>query len=250
MTTIVKLGGSVVTDKDRPEALDGPALDRAADAVADALAAGEVSDLVLVHGAGSFGHHHASEHGVSKTEGSGEARAAVEIHGSMKTLNDFVLARLHDRDVPAVPVHPFSASRRDEAAALSLMTEQVETMLGEGFVPVLHGDVVAHAGEGVTILSGDEVVTAIAEDLGAGSVGFCSTVPGVLDDEDEVIHEITAYDEVAQFLGGSDATDVTGGMAGKVRALLDLGAPATIFGPDDLRAFLAGETPGTRIDGR
>ena len=248
--TVLKLGGSVITDKDRAEALDGPALDRAADAVADALAGSDVSDLVIVHGGGSFGHHHASEHGVSKAEGSGDAAAAVEIHGAMKTLNDFVLARLHDRDVPAVPVHPFSAACRDDEADLTLMTEQVETMLGEGFVPVLHGDVVAHEGEGVTILSGDEVVTAAAEGIDADRVGFCSTVPGVLDDDEDVIPEIRSYDEVAEYLDGSDATDVTGGMAGKVRALLSLGAPATVFGPDDLRAFLAGENPGTRIDGR
>ncbi|UPW02347.1 isopentenyl phosphate kinase [Halorussus gelatinilyticus] len=249
-TTVLKLGGSVITDKDRPEALDGPQLDRAADAIAEALVSNDVSDLVVVHGGGSFGHHHASEHGVSKTEGSADARAAVEIHGAMKTLNDFVLARLHDRDVPAVPVHPFSAARRDESAALDLPTAQVETMLGEGFVPVLHGDVVAHAGEGVTVLSGDEVVTAVAEGIEADRVGFCSTVPGVLDDDEDVIPEIRSYDEVARFLGESDATDVTGGMAGKVRALLDLGAPATVFGPDALGEFLAGETPGTRIDGR
>jgi isopentenyl phosphate kinase len=249
-TTVLKLGGSVITDKDRPEALDGPALDRAADAIADALATGDVSDLVVVHGGGSFGHHHASDHGVSKTEGSGDAAAAVEIHGAMKTLNDFVLARLHDRDVPAVPVHPFSAASRDEEFRLDLPTGQVETMLGEEFVPVLHGDVVAHAGEGVTVLSGDEVVTAVAEGIDAERVGFCSTVPGVLDDEDDVIPEIRSYDEVARFLGESDATDVTGGMAGKVRALLDLGAPATVFGPDALREFLAGEAPGTRIDGQ
>jgi isopentenyl phosphate kinase len=249
MTTILKLGGSVITDKDRREALDGPALDRAADAVADALA-GDLSDLVIVHGGGSFGHHYASEHGVSKTNGSGDAAAAVEIHGAMKTLSDFVLARLHDRDVPAVPVHPFSAAFRSGEADLTLVTEQVETMLGEEFVPVLHGDVVAHEDEGVTILSGDEVVTAVAEGIDAERVGFCSTVPGVLDDGDDVIPEIGSYDEVADCLGASDATDVTGGMAGKVRVLLDLGAPATIFGPDDLRDFLAGESPGTRIDGR
>jgi isopentenyl phosphate kinase len=247
--TVVKLGGSVITDKDRREALDGPALDRAADAIADALAGGETTDLVVVHGGGSFGHHHASEHGVSKTEGSEDAAAAVEIHGAMKTLNDFVLARLHDRDVSAVPVHPFSAACRDAEGDLSLMTEQVEAMLGEGFVPVLHGDVVTHEGEGVTILSGDEVVTAVAEGIDAERVGFCSTVPGVLDEADNVIPEIRSYDEVAAYLGASDATDVTGGMAGKVRALLSLGAPATIFGPESLRDFLAGEDPGTRIDG-
>ena len=254
MATILKLGGSVITEKDTPEALDGPALDDAADAVADALTAGEVRDLVVVHGGGSFGHHHASEHGVSKTEGSGSAgdgmgsaTAAVEIHGAMKTLNEFVLARLHDRAVPAVPVHPFSAASRDRDADLTLPSEQVRTMLGERFVPVLHGDVVAHEGEGVTILSGDEVVTSVAEAIDADRVGFFSTVPGVLDDEDEVIPEIRSYDEVAAYIGGSDATDVTGGMAGKVRTLLDLGAPASIFGPDDLRKFLSDDDPGTKI---
>jgi len=249
MTTVLKLGGSVITDKDRPEALDGPALDAAADAVADAPSSGDAADLVVVHGGGSFGHHRASEHGVSKTDGSGDAAAAVEIHGAMKTLNEFVLARLHDRGVPAVPVHPFSTASRDRDAELSFPTRQVETMLGEGFVPVLHGDVVAHEGEGVTVLSGDEVVTEVAESVGADRVGFCSTVPGVLDDADEVISEIGSYDEVASYLGGSDATDVTGGMAGKVRALLELGAPAAIFGPEDLRAFLAGEDPGTLVRG-
>jgi isopentenyl phosphate kinase len=250
-TTVLKLGGSVITEKDHPEALDGPALDAAADAIADALAGSDVSDLVVVHGAGSFGHHHASNHGVSKTEGSGsgDATAVVEIHGSMKILNDFVLARLHDRDVPAVPVHPFSAARRDRDADLMLPTGQVRTMLDEGFVPVLHGDVVAHEGKGVTILSGDEVVTSVATGIDADRVGFCSTVSGVLDDADEVIPEIRSYDEVAEYLGGSDATDVTGGMAGKVRELLGLGAPASIFSPDALRAFLEGESPGTRIDG-
>jgi len=249
VTTVLKLGGSVITDKDRPEALDGPALDAAADAIGDALSSGDVDDLVVVHGGGSFGHHHASEHGVSKTEGSADAAAAVEIHGAMKTLNEFVLSRLHDRGVPAVPVHPFSAASRDGAGTLDLPTRQVATMLGEGFVPVLHGDVVAHEGEGVTILSGDEAVTAVAEGAGADRVGFCSTVPGVLDDADEVISEIGSYDEVASYLGGSDATDVTGGMAGKVRALLELGAPAAIFGPEALRAFLAGEDPGTLVRG-
>lgn len=245
MTTILKLGGSVITDKDRAEALDGPALADAADAIAES----GVSDLVLVHGGGSFGHHNAKEHGVSKTDGSKDASAAVEIHGAMKTLNDFVLSRLHQRDVRAVPVHPFSAAKRSREGELELMTEQVETMLGEGFVPVLHGDVVAHEGKGVTILSGDEVVTAVAQGVDADRVGFCSTVPGVLDDDEAVIPEIRSYDAVAEFLGASESTDVTGGMAGKVRALLALGAPATIFGPDSIRAFLGGDDPGTLIDG-
>ncbi|MEF8800267.1 MAG: isopentenyl phosphate kinase [Halolamina sp.] len=250
MTVVLKLGGSVITEKDRPETLDGAALNAAADAIADAVAHGDVSELVVVHGGGSFGHHHASEAGVSTTEGTSDAAEAIAIHGAMTTLNKFVLSRLHERDVPAVPVHPLSAGARDEAGNLDLPLSQVATMLGEGFVPVLHGDVLATAGEGVTVLSGDEIVTTAAEELDAERVGLCSTVPGVLDANDEVIPEITAFEQVESVLGGSGAgEDVTGGMAGKVTQLLGLGAPASVFGPDAISAFLAGNQPGTTIRG-
>ncbi|NUC71288.1 isopentenyl phosphate kinase family protein [Haloterrigena sp. SYSU A558-1] len=244
---VLKLGGSVITDKDRPETLDGEALERAADAVAAALEGG-VEDLVIVHGGGSFGHHNASEHGVTTAEGTRDAGAALDIHGAMTTLNRFVLSRLLERGVEAVPVHPFSAGHRDVEGDLELPTGQVATLLAEGFVPVLHGDLVAHAGAGATVVSGDELVTALARDLEADRIGLCSTVPGVLDDDDAVIDRIAAYEDVAGVLGESAATDVTGGMAAKVQALLTLEAEASIFGLEDLEAFLAGDEPGTTID--
>jgi isopentenyl phosphate kinase len=64
-----------------------------------------------------------------------------------------------------------------------------------------------------------------------------------------VIPEIRTFEEVSDALGGSEDTDVTGGMAGKVRTLLALDAPATVFGPEALSAFLAGEAVGTRVGG-
>ena len=243
---VLKLGGSVVTDKERPETLDGDALGQAADAVANALAAGD--ELVIVHGGGSFGHHNASEHGVSTTDGTHDAGAVLEIHSAMKTLNQFVLSRLLERGVQAVPVHPFSTAHRDETGSLELPTAQIETMLAEGFVPVLHGDVIAHAGAGATIVSGDELVAELARDLAADRIGLCSTVPGVLNTDDAVIDRISAYEDVESVLGASDATDVTGGMAAKVQALLALEAEASIFGLEGLPSFLEGANPGTTIE--
>ncbi len=257
MVTVLKLGGSVITDKDRRETLDGPALDAAADAIAasypgatpegDVDRAGNVEQLVLVHGGGSFGHPHAEDHGVSTTTGTTDAAAVLEIHGAMKTLNQFVLARLHERDVPALPVHPLSAAHRDSDGTLTQPLEQVRTMLAEGFVPVLHGDVVAHRDNGVTVVSGDELVAEAAAGLDADRVGLCSTVSGVLDGDGDVIDRISAFEEVEPVLGASGSTDVSGGMAEKVRTLLGLAAPASVFGPDELGAFLAGGDPGTRI---
>ncbi|WP_224268703.1 isopentenyl phosphate kinase [Haloprofundus salinisoli] len=253
MAVVLKLGGSVVTDKDRPETVDDEALDAAVDAVADS----GLEALVVVHGGGSFGHHHAANHGVSTTDGTSDAAGALAIHAAMKRLNEAVVSRLQSRGVPALPVHPLSVAARhgsDDAAGedaeLSLPLDSTETLLGEGFVPVLHGDVVAHAGRGVTVVSGDELVVRLADGLGADRVGLCSTVPGVYDENEVVVDEIRSFEDVAAALGGSESTDVTGGMAAKVRALLAMDAPAYVFGPDGVGPFLAGESPGTRIDGR
>jgi len=246
---VLKLGGSVITDKDSPETVDDGSLHTVLDAVASAL---ETDDprLVVVHGGGSFGHVHAAEHGVSTTSGTSDAAAATAIHDAMKRLNGVVVDRLQTRDVAAVPVHPLSVAARDDEGTLALPAEATAGLLDEGFVPVLHGDVIAHAGEGVTVLSGDEIVTSLADSLGASRVGLCSTVPGVLDEHDAVIDEIRSFDDVASVLGESESTDVSGGMAAKVRELLALGAPAYIFGPDAVDGFLKGDGVGTLVDSR
>ncbi|KTG08624.1 acetylglutamate kinase [Haloprofundus marisrubri] len=258
MTVVLKLGGSVVTDKDTPETVDDDAIDAAVDAISES----GVENLVVVHGGGSFGHHHAANYGVSTTEGTDDAAGALAIHAAMKRLNDAVVSRLQSRDVPALPVHPLSVAARRDAegdevgetdgagASLSLPLESTKTLLGEGFVPVLHGDVVAHAGRGVTVVSGDELVVRLAADLDADRVGLCSTVPGVYDENETVVDEIRSFADVESALGESESTDVTGGMAAKVRALLAMDAPAHVFGPDGIGPFLAGASPGTKIDGR
>jgi isopentenyl phosphate kinase len=243
MTTVLKLGGSVVTEKDTPETVDERNLRRAAEALASAD-----DDLVVVHGGGSFGHHHAADHGVSTTTGTDDAGAVRAIHGAMWELNDAVVDALAEAGTPAVPVDPFSVASRSRDGDLELPTGQITTMLGEGFVPVLHGDLVAHEGVGATVLSGDELVVALASGLTAGRVGVCSAVPGVYDADGEVLDRIRSFDEVGDALGGSEATDVTGGMAAKVRELLALEAEAHVFDLDGLEAFVAGEDPGTRVD--
>ena len=259
---VLKLGGSLITAKDRPETVDEAALAAAGDAVAAADVGGSpgrgdtdtettrTAGLVLVHGGGSFGHHHASEHGLSTTDGSDDVAAVADVHGAMGVLTDAVLAALRERGVPAVPVHPLSLAARESGAegSLTLPLASVRTLLTEGFVPVVHGDLVATAGAGVTVVSGDELVVELAGGLGADRVGVCSTVPGVLDGDGDVIPTIDAFEPVAEAVGASDATDVSGGMAAKVRELLALDAPASVFGPADLEAFLRGASPGTTIE--
>lgn len=245
MTTILKLGGSVITEKDQPETVDEENLARTAAAIGEYVADG--GEIVVVHGGGSFGHHHAAEHGVSRTEGSHDGAGLLAIHRAMGRLTDAVLDALAEEGVDPLPVRPLSAGFRAGDGTVTLADGSVQTMLSEGFVPVLNGDVIAHAGRGGTIISGDTIVVSLAESLAADRVGLCSTVPGVLDDDGDVIDEIESFDAVASVLGASESTDVTGGMAAKVQRLLELDTPASIFDPDALAAFLDTGRAGTVV---
>jgi isopentenyl phosphate kinase len=244
MTTILKLGGSVITDKDQPETVDENGLDTVVETVVDHYDPGE---FVVVHGGGSFGHHHAAAHDYSKTEGTRDPRAVSDVHRAMTALNEAVVDAFQRRDVAAVQVSPLSVAHRDADGELSFPAATLATTRGEGFLPVVQADPIVHEGRGVTILSGDEIVVSLAESLDADRVGLCSTVPGVLDDDGAVIDEIDSFDSVRDVLGASDSTDVTGGMAGKVETLLSLGVPASIFDPDSLGEFLATGTAGTVV---
>jgi len=251
LLTILKLGGSVITEKDTPETVDDESLGRACDQIAAFLSGGDPdstgpTQFLLVHGGGSFGHHHAAEHGLSRESGSDDGTALTEVHRAMGRLNDRVVDELHQRGVNALPVRPLSVAHRDESG-LHFDAGAIETMLAEGFVPVAHGDVITERGRGGTILSGDDIVVSLAATLSADRVGLCSTVPGVLDEDGDVIERIDAYEDVESVLGGSDATDVTGGMAHKVSKLLEVDVPASVFDGDDLAEFLADGRAGTII---
>ncbi len=245
MVTVLKLGGSVITAKDEPETADTDAIDRAAGAIDSALESGE--QLVLVHGGGSFGHHHAAEHGVSTESGTDNSRGLLAIHRAMGELNDIVLDSLQDHSIDALPVRPLSVAHRSEQADLSFPAGQIRSMLGEGFTPVVNGDVIVHEGKGATVLSGDTIVVELANALDADRVGLCSTVPGVLDESGDVVPAIEQYEDVAEILGESESTDVTGGMAAKIRRLLELDVPASVFDLSALDTFLKTGESGTVV---
>lgn len=243
MTTVLKLGGSVITEKGSERTVSDGRLDN----IVGTLASADRRGYLLVIGGGSFGHPAADRHGMSDQTGSSDPSAMAEVHDAMLELTSIVIDRLVKAGVPALAIHPLSMAYR-EAGDLHVAFDAVEQAVSEGYVPVLHGDCVLTAGQGTTILSGDEIAVELARHFDADRVGLCTGVPGVLDSNDELIDQIEQYETVAEILGASDETDVTGGMAGKVSTLLELGIPASIFDITALAAFLDGESPGTTID--
>jgi isopentenyl phosphate kinase len=235
MEYVLKIGGSVLTDKETERKLSEDFSD-----ILETVA--EHPQGVIVHGAGSFGHPPAERHGLA----SGSREGIMETHSAVSDLNSLVVEELRENSVDAIPVHPLSASYRDSDT--HMMTEQVLWMEREGCTPVLHGDGVVTEGKGFTVISGDEIVPMIEKEAGTGEVGFCTSAPGVLDEDGEVVDEIDSLDEFHE--RDTEGIDVSGGMRNKLEKIFEYGIDARIFGKEDLKDFLEGEEVGTLVRGR
>ena len=247
--TILKIGGSVITDKGKDE---GTARPEEIKRIAREIA-GCDSRLVIVHGAGSYGHPQAKRYDLN---GKFDPMGSIITHRSVKDLNMLVVDSLNDAGVNAIGVHPMNCIVSEDARIKEMFLEQIHAMLDSGFVPVLHGDVVMDKKLGTSVLSGDQIVPYLAYTLNAERIGIGSAENGVLDGDGRTVGRITPsnFEDIKQFIGGSASTDVTGGMLGKVLELLNLSESSNttsyIFNAGhtgNVSCFLSGENIGTAI---
>ncbi|ABS56726.1 aspartate/glutamate/uridylate kinase [Methanoregula boonei 6A8] len=239
---ILKLGGSVITDKGADCQVNKAALADVAAAIAGAPAA----QIVVVHGAGSCGHPEARKYQLDRGATPGYTEGIGITHDAVSSLNTEVVAALRGAGIQALGVHPLHAGIADKGRLLTFETKNLETMLSLGMVPVIHGDVVMDLSRGACIVSGDQLVRYLAVALKCTRVGLATDVPGVLDGG-RVVREITPQTVHTLQIGSSSHTDVTGGMKGKIDELLGLAAAGTesgIFSVSRLGDFLARKDHG------
>ncbi|HEY9246984.1 MAG TPA: isopentenyl phosphate kinase [Candidatus Methanoperedens sp.] len=247
---ILKIGGSVITEKDSVSRARKDEIERIADEIASFKADADL-DLILVHGAGSFGHPQA----IKWLKGGFDARGVYLTHTSVKNLNSMVVESLNSAGIAALPVHPLSSCLLENGKLVELAVEKIRIMIDRGIVPVLHGDVVMDRVNGASVLSGDRIIPYLAMLMKASKIGAGSDVDGVVDESGAVIKKITplTFIDIKKNICGSASPDVTGGMLGKVSELLELsksGVDSRIFNAsrkDNISKFLYGEDVGTLI---
>ena len=256
----LKLGGSLLTDKTGVEAVRADVLARAAQEIRRALDDRPGLRLLLGHGSGSFGHVAGARYGTRQGVHTPEQWwGFAEVGAAAARLNGLVMEALRAAGVPALRLPPSASVVCADGRIASLTLPPVQMALDAGLVPVVFGDVAFDARRGGTIVSTEEALVALADELRPSWLLLAGETEGVYDLDGAVIPEITPanFAAVAPALGGSRGADVTGGMAAKVRSMLDLAAAhphlaMRIFSglqPDNLRrALLAPEAaPGTVI---
>jgi isopentenyl phosphate kinase len=247
---ILKIGGSVITEKDAVSCARKEEIDRISQEIAS-FKVNSQDAIIIVHGAGSFGHPQA----MKWVTGGFDAQGVYLTHSSVKLLNSMVLDSLNTAGIRALPVHPLSSCLLENGKIVEFNLGQIKLMLERGVVPVLHGDVVMDRAKGAAVLSGDRIVPYLASVMNASKIGAGSKVDGVLDDTGAVIKKITpvSFIDIKKHIQGSGSADVTGGMLGKVSEFLELaksGTSSRIFNASKkgmVSKFLYGEDVGTLI---
>ena len=256
--TVLKLGGSVITRKDKAASLDRPVVE----AVAKELAKIN-SKLLLIHGAGSFGHPIAKKYAIHQGyRERGQLRGVTETKRSMLHLTMMITELLAKHRVPVVPFLSSSCMVAKGGRLSIVDVDPFTMMLDLGLVPLCSGDVVADLKMGFSIVSGDQMAVHLAERLNATRVIFGCDVDGVFDSDPKknprakLIRVLTpgTLKRQMKFLGESAATDVTKGMLGKMMEsarLVSLGKEVVIMNlrkPGNLTRLLQGkDIPCTRF---
>ena len=234
---VIKLGGSVITEKGKPftEKLD--VIQRLAKEIHEARQEKDFA-LIVGHGGGSYPHVPATEFNVHKgviDEKSYEGIAKVQDAASR--LNRIVVRELIAAGENAISVQLSSTSVSENGRIKEMYLKPMRMMLDYGMIPVPYGDVGLDTKQGCCILSTEEIINYITQnaklmlpDYNLNRIIIGGRVDGVFtgnpdDTEDaKLIPVITPenIDEVGQYLAESSGIDVTGGMRQKIESMLEL----------------------------
>ena len=218
---VIKLGGAALTDKRR---IYTPRTEVVRSAARQIAAVTSRFTVVIVHGAGSFGHIPVMQFGLSKG-----FRNTRQLRGLSETKLrllewELLLCRIFRHyEIPVIPFTPsdYVVARNGRIDTCNLSPIQVWMRLG--CIPSTGGDIVPDVSAGFSVVSGDQLAVHIAISLGASKLIFATDVDGVFDSDPKrnskarlmrVVQAGSLQRISARVRPGT--ADVTGGMEGKV----------------------------------
>jgi len=261
MLVFLKLGGSLITDKNRPYTPRLETINDLAHQILAALKDNPNLHILLGHGSGSFGHQPASRFGTRNgVSGQKEWHGFTEVWHKASMLNRLIVDALINSGLPAITISPASAVHTRNRHVDSWDLTPIETSLKNGLLPVIYGDVAFDEVLGGTILSTEDLFAHLAVKLHPDRILLAGLETGVWEDfpaRTHLVREITPniFSKYVPVLGSSSGEDVTGGMLTKITSMVALveqapGLEILIFSgqePGNLRHALDGKNPGTLL---
>lgn len=225
MLTLVKLGGSLITDKHVEKSFRRDVVKRLADEIAAARAEDSNLSLLIGHGSGSFGHFAAKRaNTIAGVYSSSDWRAFAEVSNVAAELNYLVCDCLQAAGLPVWRIQPSASLMAHNGDVTSMSMNSIEAALSNGLIPIVYGDVSLDSAIGGTIVSTEKLFFYLSTVLSVQRIFLLGEVSGVYGSFGEVVSLITHgnYGSLFSVVGGSGGVDVTGGMETKVEDMLSV----------------------------
>jgi len=258
--TILKIGGSVITDKTGELTPKTEDINR----IAEEIKRADMENLIVVHGGGSFGHPFAAKYGIKEgLKDPSQKTGFAETHHVMTVLNGLLMDALVWHELPALSITTSTCVMTENGRIKFFEDAIMRKCMEMGITPIMYGDAVLDDKMGFTVLSGDQLVAYLAVKLKARRIVIGVDTDGIYEADPKTNPEAKRYmhltleelKKVQSKLGKAQGTDVTGGMAGKIAELIpavEAGIPVKIVnasrGQRILRALTEQQIEGTLIE--
>ena len=204
---LIKLGGSIITNKEKPLSPRRKTIDILAKSLK------KISEpIIIVHGGCSYGHYWSVKYDMHTKEKKYDLRGVAIIKNSMIELNKIILDSLLKNKLSpyCLPPTDFMSGNKP----VSKKVKEIEKIAKSGMIPVTYGDALWFGQNKTFILSGDKIMTHIAKILKPRLTIFALNEDGVYSDlkSKKLIYELKGERPSIS----ENKMDVTGGMTRKI----------------------------------
>ena len=215
---LIKLGGSIVTRKQKPVTANISSIKRIA------LHMRKIKEpFVVVHGGGSYGHYWSVKYDMHTKPDRYSIKGVAVVKNSMVQLNKIVLELFLESNLRPYCLPPSDFMFKDKPILKKVL--EIPKIAKTGLVPISYGDVIWFGKNKFYILSGDKIMGILAKILKPRLVIFVTNVDGVYADMKtkrlirDVSRERPTTSEVKM--------DVTGGMNRKIQEAIIISKKGT-----------------------
>jgi isopentenyl phosphate kinase len=227
----VKLGGSLITEKNAPYTINYQVLTRIVKELKEVIDNDHHLQLLIGHGGGSF------PHPVAKSFRTAEGfindtsiRGFALCQNAASSLNRILVDLMVDYAIDAVSIQPSACCIVSDGRIADFFTKPIEAAIENGLIPVVFGDCVFDTVRGCTIVSTEQIFSYLSRSIRPSRVLIVGLVGGVYtadpqkDENAEFIPtiEVEKFTSIESYLDESYSVDVTGGMVTKVKELIEL----------------------------
>ena len=228
---VLKLGGSLLTDKSTPYKLREEVIKAVAVEIKECIDLGLIKNLVIVHGVGSCGHHPVLKYNLHK--GFRNKDQLISMSKTQQIVNVFrktIATTFLEEGIPINLMHASSMVVGNKMVIANHSFSPLKGFLSLGMVPLIGGDMMFDTSMGFSVCGGDQLAVVLSRELHAKQLLFATDVPGVFDKDPklgeraQLLREIN-INEIEQLFNKTNETandDASGKMRGKLLSLISI----------------------------